>query len=501
VTSVTGSVTAESFDVAILGSGFAGSLTSWILQSTGLRTVLIDRDRHPRFAVGESSTPAANLILRSLASEYGLQELNALSRFGSWRQTWPHMRCGLKRGFSYFAHRPGEEFVPDGDGANQLLVAASSCDALADTQWYRADVDEFLSYRAVSQGAVLCEEANVCAIESGPAGWEIRFSHDGTLRTLKSDFIIDASGAGQVLMRHSCLEPEFVSLRTRTRSLFTHVEFLPEWHSMVETVLPGGSRYHPFHCDHSALHHLLEEGWMWWLRFHDGLTSVGLVLDERMRPFDAEVSAATEWNAVLSRYPSLQRAVGCAKQTRPELVRTRRLQRLNRNMAGADWVLLPAAAGFVDPLHSTGLAHSLAGVERVVRILIQNPAGAKRTEALQGYATAVVREFEWIDELVSGAGVCRGDFRKFTAFLMCYFAAATNYERRRLDSPTVTESGFLCAADDPLREAVRVLGRNASRETAAGFEALCERVLQPFNHAGLFSPEHPNMYQHTVLPE
>ncbi|MFP6761980.1 MAG: hypothetical protein VB858_00130, partial [Planctomycetaceae bacterium] len=172
MTSAIGSVITDHFDVAILGSSFAGSLTSLILQSSGLRTVLIDRRRHPRFAIGESSTPAANLILRSLANEYGLQELDTLSRFGSWRQAWPKMRCGLKRGFSYFAHRPGEEFVPDTDGANQLLVAASSCDTLADTQWYRADVDEFLSHRAVRQGAALYETADVCGIESCPAGWE-----------------------------------------------------------------------------------------------------------------------------------------------------------------------------------------------------------------------------------------------------------------------------------------------------------------------------------------
>ena len=501
MTSAIGPVAAEPFDVAILGSGFAGSLTSWILQSAGFRTVLIDRNRHPRFAVGESSTPAANLILRSLAREYGLQDLNTLSRFGTWREAWPHIRCGLKRGFSYFAHRPGEEYVPDGNNANQLLVAASSCDALADTQWYRADVDQFLSDRAVSQGAVLCEDAHIHKITPVPAGWEICVTHEETLHALKSGFIIDASGAAQVLMNCSSLEPEAVSLRTRTRSLYTHVEALPEWHSVIETARPGSSTQHPFHCDHSALHHLLEEGWMWWIRFHDGLTSVGFVLDEMLLPFDADVSAEREWDTVLARYPSLQRTVGNAKRMRPKLVRTGRLQRLNRNLAGADWALLPAAAGFVDPLHSTGLAHSLAGLERIVRILIQFPAGVERAAALQDYATAVVREFEWIDELVAGAGACRGDFRKFTAFSMCYFAAAINYERSRLGGSAVTDPGFLCAADGALREAVHLLALSASQKTAADFESLCERVLQPFNHAGLFSPEHPNMYKHTVLPE
>ncbi|MFP6765148.1 MAG: tryptophan 7-halogenase, partial [Planctomycetaceae bacterium] len=304
-----------------------------------------------------------------------------------------------------------------------------------------------------------------------------------------------------VLMRHSSLEPEPVPLRTRTRSIFTHVASLPQWHSIIESNLSGSAARHPFLCDHSALHHLLEEGWMWWLRFYDGLTSVGLVLDESACPFDKTVSAETEWNTVLGRYPSLQRAFSSAGQMHPQLIRTQRLQRLNRNVAGTDWALLPSAAGFIDPLHSTGLAHSLSGLERLVRILVQYPAGADRVAALQNYASTLVREFEWIDELVSGAGDCRGDFRKFTAFSMSYFAAATTYEQRRLQGSPVIGSEFLCADDDSLRRAVHTLSVNTAQETAVSFEALCERTLRPFNHVGLFSPDHPNMYKHTALPD
>ena len=92
-----GLTTACHFDVAILGSGFSGSLMSWLLQAAGLRTVLVDRARHPRFAIGESSTPAANLILRSLATEYDLPELAALSRgLFAWHRSHGFCaRCGV----------------------------------------------------------------------------------------------------------------------------------------------------------------------------------------------------------------------------------------------------------------------------------------------------------------------------------------------------------------------------------------------------------------------
>ena len=53
-------------DVAILGAGFAGSVLAMVLRRLGRSVVLVERGAHPRFAVGESSTPLANLVLESL---------------------------------------------------------------------------------------------------------------------------------------------------------------------------------------------------------------------------------------------------------------------------------------------------------------------------------------------------------------------------------------------------------------------------------------------------
>ena len=52
-----------------------------------LGTVLIERGRHPRFAIGESSTPLANLLLQQIAEEYALPQLLPLRRWGEW-QWW-----------------------------------------------------------------------------------------------------------------------------------------------------------------------------------------------------------------------------------------------------------------------------------------------------------------------------------------------------------------------------------------------------------------------------
>src|ERR1700689_562900 len=108
-----------------------------IAHQLGLSVMLLERGKHPRMAIGESTTPLSNLLLERLSAAYDLPRLAPLAKWGSWQRTYPQIGCGLKRGFSFF-HSSG----------GQLLVAASPRDEIADTHWYRADVDHFLVIEA-----------------------------------------------------------------------------------------------------------------------------------------------------------------------------------------------------------------------------------------------------------------------------------------------------------------------------------------------------------------
>src|SRR5437588_3839431 len=132
------------FDIAVVGSGFGGSLMALIARRLGRSVVLLERGRHPRFAIGESSTPLANLLLEELAQRYGLPRLSPLAKWGSWQKDYPRVACGLKRGFTFYHHRFDQPFANDPAREDQLLVAASPRDEIADTHWYRADFDHFL---------------------------------------------------------------------------------------------------------------------------------------------------------------------------------------------------------------------------------------------------------------------------------------------------------------------------------------------------------------------
>ena len=84
-------------DLAIVGSGFAGTLLAMIARRLGRSVLMIERGRHPRFAIGESSTPLANLWLEILADRYDLPRLRPLSQWGTWQASHPHIGCGTPK--------------------------------------------------------------------------------------------------------------------------------------------------------------------------------------------------------------------------------------------------------------------------------------------------------------------------------------------------------------------------------------------------------------------
>src|SRR4026209_2936828 len=100
----------QSCEVAVVGSGFAGSLLARVLAVLGYDVVLLERGTHPRFAIGESSTPLANLSPGLSGVRYGLSDCYQLAAHGRWLSHYPELRRGLKRGFPFYRHHPNKPF-------------------------------------------------------------------------------------------------------------------------------------------------------------------------------------------------------------------------------------------------------------------------------------------------------------------------------------------------------------------------------------------------------
>lgn len=491
------------YDVVILGSGFAGSLLGLLLRKQGLSVLVIDRARHPRFAIGESSTPAADFILESLCHEYSLPELQPLCRYGSWCRELPQISRGLKRGFSYFHHRPRAPYAPGQQHDNELLVAASPSDEVGDTHWYRADVDQFIAQQFLEAGGELWEETRIDAAHQVTSGWELHGTRGTSTLSVQAQFLVDGTGGDSALVRWLNLPTQSDRLQTHSRSLFGHFLEVPLWSDLLHA--EGiDQREYPYPCDQAALHHIIDGGWMWVLRFDNGITSLGWALDTRKHPLPAAQSPAEEWAIMLEQYPAVARQIGSIRPAAPfsvdrPLIRTERLQRQVGTIAGDNWVLLPHTAGFIDPFYSTGIAHSLLGVERLARIIPREHFD--RQQALAGYQHAVTRELQLIDQLVSLAYQTMGrDPQLLHAASMLYFAAATSFEGRRRAGQV---SEFLIADDLNFVRTVSELNSAFSRvsdssEWTETWVKQVESLIAPWNSVGLFQPRHRNMYWQTA---
>lgn len=493
-------------DVAIIGAGFGGSLTALICERIGLRPVLLERGTHPRFAIGESSTPIADLVLRSLAERYRLPRLTPLTSYGSWRRAYPDVACGLKRGFSYFHHHPGEPFTPRDDHANELLVAANPDEERGDTHWYRAHVDHFFVREVQAAGISYFDRTQIESIENGEA-WQIKARRDGEAIGVSASFIVDASGQAGVLARALEIQYGAAELNTDSRTVYAHFRDVRCWQD-VYSELGGRTNEHPFPCDAAALHHVFEGGWMFVLRFDNGVTSAGFVLDRNSPEFgvgDDSLSPEDEWATLLRRFPSIARQFDGASLVEP-LRRTGRLQRLASRIAGPNWAMLPHTAYFLDPLHSAGNAHTLSGIERLMGILAESWDSADRAQRLADYERTMRREVALLDSLIHGCYTGFARFELMTAFSMLYFTAATFSEHHRRWGGNGSDRAFLNADDHGFSETVtaayatvRALAdkTDLAPRDVSNYHREVAALIAAYNVAGLCDPARRNMYAYS----
>lgn len=495
------------FDFLIAGSGFAGSITALCLNSAGFDVCLIEKDEHPRFAIGESSTPVADMILRDLADKYDLPQLKKLSRYGSWQAHYPDVKCGLKRGFSYYKHSKHEPFLSDSDHSRELLVAASTDNEKSDTQWYRPETDALFVQMVKEAGIDYFDHTEIVSVKKSRKGiWSVRAKRNHEAIKYTAGFIIDATGSPHFSEEFFSTSSSAKEFHTSTRAIYTHFEEVPDWTSYLEENGIKTDDY-PYNPDHSALHHLLEPGWLWMLRFNDGLLSAGLVLDHQD---NSNTPADKEWENILSQYPSLKNLFINAHFAKPPdgFIKTGRLQRKLNKMYGDGWAALHHTAGFVDPLHSTGIAHSLAGVEKLLSILIETHESPDLINTrLKSYQAAFFDELELIDLLVSGSYNSRHEFELFTAFTMLYFTCTIPYEQNRLagDNP----GHFLSADQAEITSIVKnsynrlsdllTNSSSPSQSEIKTYKRCVSKQIEPFNKVGLMDPSKKNMYEHTAV--
>src|SRR5262249_44865938 len=158
-----------------------------------------------------------------------------------------------------------------------LLVAASPHDEVGDTHWFREHFDQLIVEEARTAGVHYYDQSEVVSLEHRE-GWRLRAQRpDGDLHVAAA-FLIDATGPSGLLPRVLGIENSPASVRTNSWSVFSHFQGVALWQNVLRE--QGGLiDDHPYHCDHAALHHVLDDGWIWVLRFNNGITSAGVMYD------------------------------------------------------------------------------------------------------------------------------------------------------------------------------------------------------------------------------
>jgi FADH2 O2-dependent halogenase len=489
-------VKAECFDFVVIGSGFGGSIMSMVLRRLGKTVLLLERGSHPRFAIGESSTPFANLLMERLAEDYDLPFLRWLSEWGRWQEAFPTLPAGLKRGFTFYHHVPGRP-IDFKDRARQLLVAASPNDRLADTHWYRPAFDEFLVRKAIEIGVEYRDQIAIGEVEDDGESWSMiikrRDLHlppgasdsSGAEREavrIKASFLIDATGpAGFAPLNLASAHFPAIPRTSAIYAHFRNVRRLDEIH--IER--PDGAV--PYPPDDAAVHHVFEGGWVWVLRFNNGITSAGAALSEVFQHgLPANAEPAQVWAFLLHRFPTLAQIFdGATLGT--SFYSAAQLSFRRARAAGPNWALLPSSAGFVDPLLSTGFALTLLGIGRLGK-QFQDNSFAPRDYEIQTFA-----ELDATADLVSALYAKMSLPSEFNLLSLLYFAAMSFTETAWRLGREEMAKGFLLSND---RQFSAMRARLCATAKAGGSitEDVLGAAIEPYDVAGLTDWSRRNWY-------
>ena len=459
----------------------------------GFSVALLERGRHPRFVIGESSTPLANLLLEEIAEEYNLPFLRPLCKWGTWQEKTPHLACGQKRGFTFYHHDLDRPFAPDPDRCRQLLVGASPNDQIADTHWYRPDFDHYLVQQAQELGVTYLDEIQLTGATETTNGIHLVGKHRAESVAFTGEFVLDATGPRGFLHQALGLREKSFPDMPRTQALFSHftgVGPLPD-------DFRADGQVPPYPVEQAAVHHIFPGGWIWVLKFNNGLTSAGVAATDPVANALEFKSGAPAWQKLLKRLPSLAEIFESAQAAVP-FIHQPRIAFQSAVISGRRWALLPSAAGTIDPLLSTGFPLTLLGVQRIASVLATHWKQPSLPSALDDYARITTLELETTARLVGALYATMDRFDLFKDLTLLYFATASFSETaRRLGKPHLADSFLLCrhpTFSGQLREFCETACQPLSGDEAARLGERIRRAIEPFDVAGLTDRSRQSWY-------
>jgi len=310
-----------SCDVVVIGGGPAGSTVSTLIAQQGPRVQLFERERFPRFHIGESLIPETYWVLKRL----GMLEKMKQSRF-------------VKKFSVQFVNAKGKESAPFYFWDNKPHECSQTW------QVVRSEFDQMMLENAREHGVAAFEGVRVRdVLFEGPRAVGVKVQEPGgAVREVRARVVIDASGQTGMLMNR-------LNLRV--------------WDPLLDkgaiwTYWQGA--YRDNGRDEGAtmvLQTADKRGWWWYIPLHDDRVSVGVV-----RPFDDlfknRGSHEATYTEEVEACPAVAKRVAPAKRITGYFA-TKDYSYRSTQVAGEGWVLVGDAFGFLDPLYSSGVLLAL----------------------------------------------------------------------------------------------------------------------------------------------
>ena len=334
---------AKTCDVLIIGGGPGGAATAVLLRQAGLDVVLLEKDRHPRFHIGESLLP---------------QSLPLLEQLGVLEQV---RKIGV--------HKSGAEFISPCGGTNVYFDFGRAMRPNPDHAYQvpRAEFDKLIFDRARAVGVQCFEEtsATILSCEDDVALIEATSAEGSAL--YQASFLVDASGRSTVTAR--MYEEKSPDPRNTSAAIFGHFRGVPR----DEDPTAGRIRIH-----------LTEPGWMWQIPLPNGVTSIGLVAPgEHLAK--REIGIEDYFRQHCARHPDIDSQVRNATLSAP-MRATGNFSYRAAKAFGPGHIKVGDAYGFIDPVFSTGVHLALSSASEATQAILKaRKQPARRMRIMHAY--------------------------------------------------------------------------------------------------------------------
>jgi flavin-dependent dehydrogenase len=333
--------------VLVIGAGPAGSTVAALLAKRGRDVVLLEKDRHPRFHIGESLLPLNMPLFERLGVAAEVE------------------RIGMPK--------YGAEFVSPWHQRPVTLQFAEAWDKSFPLAYQvrRSEFDEILFRNAVREGARACEGCRVTAVDFNAEGAKVTARTDDDIeRRWQARFIVDASGRDTFLASRMGIKRR--SRKHNSAAIFGHF---------------SGARRALGKAEGNITIFWFEHGWFWFIPLYDGATSIGAVC----WPYYMKTRRTKLERFLLDTIalcPGLAERMRGATLVSP-VTATGNYSYSAERTTGRNYLMLGDAYTFIDPVFSTGvflaMQSAFVGAETIETCLDRPeaaPAALKRFDSM-----------------------------------------------------------------------------------------------------------------------